>query len=163
VVNTTYQLCRWADVLYACDGDWWERYIPDVLSTFDGELWTQDFGASEKYGLHRIDGNKADGLGRDKVHYGANSGYQAINLAYLFGAKKMILLGFDMKRGEDKKSHWHGDHPGSLNTSMPIHTWIKNFRKLAEDLREEKVEVVNASRETALECFNKINLEVALC
>jgi hypothetical protein len=150
-------------VLYACDGDWWERYIPDVLSTFDGELWTQDIVAAEKYGLHRIEGDKADGLGRNKVHYGANSGYQAMNLAYLFGAKKMILLGFDCKRGPNNESHHHGDHPGGLNKSMPLHTWIKNFRKLAEDLREENVAVINATRESALECFEKINLEVALC
>jgi len=113
--------------------------------------------------LNRIEGCKADGLGRDKIHYGANGGYQAINLAYLFGAKKIILLGFDMKLGEDKKSHWHGNHPGALNKDMPIKTWIKNFWKLAEDLKSENIEIINSTRDTALECFNKIKLEVALC
>jgi hypothetical protein len=156
-------LALWADVLYACDGDWWDRYIGDVLLRFKGELWTQDVPASSKYGLNRIDGDKAEGLGKNKVHYGSNSGYQAINLAYLFGAKKIILLGFDMKRGENKKSHWHGEHPGCLNKEMPIKTWLKNFPKLAEDLKIEGVEVINATRDTALECFNKVNLEEALC
>ena len=68
-----------------------------------------------------------------------------------------------MKRGKDKKSHWHGDHPKPLNKDMPIHTWIKNFNKLAEDLKTEQVEVINATRSTALECFKKDKLEVALC
>lgn len=131
--------------------------------TFNGELWTQDVPAALQYGLNRIDGDKADGLGKDKIHYGANSGYQAINLAYLFGARKIILLGFDMQRGENNKSHWHGDHPSHLNKDMPIKTWVKNFWKLAEDLKSEHVEVVNSTRSTALECFNKIKLEVALC
>ena len=126
-------------------------------------MWTQDYPASQKYGLYRIDGDKANGLGRGKVHYGANSGYQAINLAYLFGAKKIILLGLDCKRGENKKAHWHGDHPGPLNKDMPIKTWLKSFPKLAEDLKTEGVEVINATRDTALECFSKIQLEVALC
>jgi len=156
-------VASWSDVLYACDGEWWDRYIEDVLLRFKGELWTQDFPASEKYGLNRVEGDKAEGLGRDKVHYGANSGYQAINLAYLFGAKKIILLGLDMKRGPNKESHHHGDHPGPLNKDMPIKTWLKNFPKLAEDLKTEGVEVVNATRDTALECFKKVKLEDALC
>jgi len=46
---------------------------------------------------------------------------------------------------------------------MPIKTWLKNFPKLAEDLKAEGVEVINATRDTALECFNKMNLEEALC
>lgn len=104
-----------------------------------------------------------EGLGKGKVHYGANSGYQAINLAYLFGAKKIILLGFDCKRGPKNESHHHGDHPGPLNKDMPIHTWRKAFPQLSADLKAEGVEVVNATRDTALECFNKIKLEVALC
>ena len=130
---------------------------------FKGELWTQDISASLKYGLNKIEGMRGEGLGKDKVHYGANSGYQAINLAYLFGAKKIILLGFDMKRGENKKAHWHADHPGILNKDVPVKTWIKNFIRLAEDLKVEGVEVINATRDTALECFNKLNLEDALC
>ncbi len=68
-----------------------------------------------------------------------------------------------MKRGENKKSHWHGDHPGRINKDIPIRTWIKNFWKLAIDLKNENIEVINSTRDTALECFNKINLEEALC
>lgn len=103
------------------------------------------------------------GLGKNRLHTGANSGYQAINLAYLFGAKKIILLGFDMKRGPNGETHHHGNHPGVLNRSLPIHTWLKKFPKLAFDLKTEGVEVINSTRDTSLECFNKINLEVALC
>jgi hypothetical protein len=156
-------LALWADILYACDGEWWDRYIENVLLTFSGELWTQDVPAASKYGINRIEADGACGLGRDKIHYGANSGYQAINLAYLFGAKRVILLGFDMRRSDDRKSHWHGDHPGPLNKDMPIKAWVKNFWKLAEDLKGENVEVINSTRDTALECFNKVKLEVALC
>lgn len=149
--------------MYACDGDWWDENIGEVLSKFEGELWTQDFNASEKFGLNRIEGESEKGLGKDKIHFGANSGYQMVNLAYLFGAKKIILLGFDMKRGENKKSHWHGDHPGALNKSMPINKWIQNFNPLASDLKAEGVTVINATRDSDLECFERQKLEVALC
>lgn len=153
----------WADVLYACDGDWWDKYIPDVLLKFKGELWTQDVFSRSKYGINVVDACKADGLGKNKIHYGANSGYQAINLAYLFGAKKIILLGFDCKRGPNNESHHHGDHPGSLNREMPIKTWQQNFPILAKDLNDEGVEVLNSTRDTSLECFKRITLEDALC
>jgi len=46
---------------------------------------------------------------------------------------------------------------------MPIKTWLKKFPKLAEDLKTEGIEVINSTRNTALECFNKINLKEALC
>ena len=68
-----------------------------------------------------------------------------------------------MKRGKDKIAHWHGEHPGCLKKEMPIKTWLKNFPKLAEDLKGEGVEVINSTRDTALECFNRIDLEEALC
>ncbi len=156
-------MALWSDILYACDGEWWDKYIEDVLLKFKGELWTQDVPAAEKYGLIKVDGEYAKGLGKDKIHYGANGGYQAINLAYLLGAKKIILLGFDMKRGKGNKSHWHGDHPGNLNKEMPMKTWLDNFPKLADDLKVEGVEVINATRDTALECFKKVKIEDVLC
>ena len=126
-------------------------------------MWTQDFPASEKYGINRINGSNAVGLGKDKVHYGANGGYQAINLAYLFGAKKIILLGFDHKRGADGKSHHHGDHPAKINKDMPFKTWLSNSYRLAEDLEKEGIEVINSTRDTALNCFPLVKLEAALC
>lgn len=150
-------------MLYACDGDWWGHYIKEVREKFSGELWTQDEDAAPAHRLNRVSGDGREGLGRNWViHFGSNSGYQLINLVYHFGARKIILLGFDMQR-TDGKSHHHGDHPGKLNRSLPFHTWKKKFNRLAQDLREQSVEVINATRETALDCFPKMSLEEALC
>jgi hypothetical protein len=102
------------------------------------------------------------GLGKDHIHGGGNGGYQTINLVYLFGAVKIILFGFDMQL-TGKKSHWHGDHPGDLNRDLPVKTFQKNFPALAQDLKAEGVEVINATRETALECFPRMGIEEALC
>jgi hypothetical protein len=115
-----------------------------------------------KYGLNYIRLEPLKGLGRDKIHGGGNGGYQTINLAYLFGALRIILLGFDMKFSGNK-SHWHGDHPGVLNRDVPVKTFLQNFPALADDLKDEGVEVINATRETALECFPRMGLEEALC
>lgn len=63
----------------------------------------------------------------------------------------------------DKKKHWHGDHPNGLNRDLPVNTFAKNFPALAADLVAEGVEVINATRETALECFPRMGIEEALC
>ena len=128
---------------------------------FKGELWTQDRRASLEHGLFYISGEGNKGLGKDKIHHGSNSGYQAINLAYLFGAVKIVLLGFDMQR-TGGLSHWHGNHPAAINRDLPVTTFLKKFPDLARDLEAEGVEVINATRETALECFKKVDLEEAL-
>lgn len=148
--------------MYACDGDWWDQHIREVKAGFKGELWTQDKRASVDYGLLHIDGDNKPGLGRDQIHFGGNSGYQAINLAYLFGAVEIVLLGFDMQR-TGGMSHWHGDHPAAINRDLPLNGFLKRFQPLAVDLEREGIKVINATRETALECFPKMNLEDALC
>ena len=102
------------------------------------------------------------GLGLEVVYTGGNSGYQALNLVYLFGATQIILLGYDMKTNHNK-SHWHGDHPGSLNRHSNYTNWIDRFKDLARDLQEENIKVINATRETALTCFDRMTLEEALC
>lgn len=156
-------LAPWADCLYACDGEWWDKYIVEVRDRFKGELWTQDEAAAKRYGLHRVSGADKPGLGKNGlIHFGGNSGHQMINLAYLFGAARIILLGFDMQR-TDGKSHHHGDHPGNLNKSLPFHTWMKKFPLIASDLKAEGVEVINCTRKTALNCFEKRSLEEVLC
>ena len=128
---------------------------------FKGELWTQDKRASLEHGLFYVHGEGKLGLGKDKIHFGGNSGYQAVNLAYLFGAVRIVLLGFDMKYS-GKLIHWHGNHPAAINRDCPVRSFLKNFPALAQDLKAEGVEVINATRDTALECFTKIRLEDAI-
>lgn len=153
-------------MLYACDGEWWEIYHQQVCENFPGEKWTNNQGTAaklvSKYGINCIEAEFEPGLGKQKLHLGGNSGYQAVNLAYLMGAEKIILLGFDMQR-TDGKEHWHGRHVNGLNRCSPYKTFVKNFDALAADLKQEGIPVLNATRQTALNCFNKVTLEEALC
>lgn len=56
-------------------------------------------------------------------------------------------------------SHWHGNHEGRLHKPVPTWDWLKRFAALASDLQAEGVEVVNLTRETALECFKRGDIE----
>lgn len=95
------------------------------------------------------------------IHTGSNSGFQALNLAILAGASRILLLGYDMQP-TDGKSHWFGDHPGSLNRTSPYAVFRKAFDDAANQIARLGVEVVNCSRETSLTCFKRAALSDAL-
>lgn len=97
-----------------------------------------------------------------RIHTGLNSGYQAIGLAFMWGAARIVLLGYDMQRGPDGKSHHHGDHEGGLPNLGTMHEWSRRMVQLAIDLSVQGVEVVNCSRRTALKCFECRPIEEAL-
>jgi hypothetical protein len=163
VVNNTWQMIPTAEVLYASDGPWWDRFLPQVRREYKGECWTRSRFHAHRDKLHFVQCSDEPGLTTKPgfVFSGSNSGYQAVNLAYLFGAKEILLVGYDMQRTYGM-SHWHGDHHGGLSQQMPMETWVIKFEQLAKDLRERGVRVVNCSIETALTCFDREDLESCL-
>lgn len=161
-VNCTHLLVPWADAMYAGDGQWWDRYHVEV-EDFRGEKWTWSEHAALRYRLNRVRRAEGQGLCRKRleVHSGGNSGYQAVNLAFHFGARRMVLLGFDMHRNAG--GHWHGEHDGMLSAPanhLPV--WRQAFGRMAFDLRAEGVQVINATEGTALDCFPRMPLAEAL-
>lgn len=162
-MNTTFRAAPWADALYACDLAWWDRHIDEVRQSFAGESWTQTPEAARRHGLRFIEGRPGRGLSKERgvIHQGGNSGYQAIGLAVDQGAERIVLLGYDMQK-TGGQSHWFGDHPQGLNKNSPYAMWVPKFDSLAADLRDEGVEVINATRETALRCFPRMPIEECL-
>ena len=95
------------------------------------------------------------------MHQGGNSGYQAINLAYLWGATAIVLLGLDCSPSKDGKAHWFGQHGPGLTQRQPFDLWQAKFPRLAQDLKDDGVRVINCSRQTALTCFDRLPLKDA--
>lgn len=141
----------------------WETYADEIFPTFRGECWSVSEQAQKKYGTYWIRHSRDSGFNAspDTINGGGNSGYQAIHLAATFGAKKIVLLGFDMQRTGGKE-HWHGKHKGRLPNGQGFAGWMKQMRPLAADLANMGIEVVNCSRETALRCFPRAALKDTL-
>lgn len=160
VVNNGYLLAPWADVLYACDGAWWDLHIKNVRKIFKGELWTIDHRASTEYRINAIGVLNSAVFSNhpDAIVTGCNSGFQALNLAVIQGARKVILLGYDMKLGVNNRRHWHGDHPKPLlqTNKGEYERWIKHYEKASSLI---PVPVINCTRDTNLNCFPKEELE----
>lgn len=88
-----------------------------------------------------------------------NSGAGCISLALFGDAARVIMLGFDCQH-TGGQAHWHGNHPRGLANAKQIDRWPKLFEQLKNDHPE--AEIFNASRETALTCFERVALEDVL-
>jgi hypothetical protein len=170
-VNDAYRLLPFAQVLYACDSAWWNVHkgCPD----FQGEKWSSHgaagrirhndkSAAASRYGLKLIEGRDGDGFSfeHDVIHYGSNSGFQAINLALLMGARRIILVGFDMRIANGQR-HFFGDHPAGLRNTSNYQNFIRAFDRAATMLPPE-VEILNATPGSALRCFPNMSFITAL-
>jgi hypothetical protein len=100
----------------------------------------------------------------DTINCGSNGGYMQIGLAYLFGARRFLLVGYDMQRAPDGRGHWFGDHPGKLANNSPYATFLKRYEPLALDMRYAGCEVINCAPAgmSALQCFPCGNLDEEL-
>lgn len=118
------------------------------------------------WGVKRVEVNKtADKLLIDffgTIGWGGNSGFGALNLAVQFGAKRIILVGFDMRL--DRGVHWHGLHPGGLHNpnARNVERWRRVVDEAAPMLKALGVEVLNASPISALRAYPKVPFEEAI-
>lgn len=162
-INDAYLRLPNADVLYACDGAWWTMHFDRVHSIgVKSELWTQHAKTAEKHRINHVPGLRGTGLCRNRfaIHTGGNSGYQAIGLAHLFGARTILLVGYDMQR-TGGKAHFFGDHPEKLGQGNPA-TMAHYFPALGEELKAEGIDVINCTTQTALTCFRRALLSDTL-
>jgi hypothetical protein len=183
-INDAYLWAPWADVHYAADVRWhrWQDQgvaKPDLgLTAGQARAAWSEF-AGEKCSIENSTGHVDD----DAVHLlrnahgavngfglsldpralvtGRNSGFQALNLAVLAGAKTIILLGFDGKQGADGRAHWFGEHPEP--TPAAAFAIYRQAMSAAEnDLEVAGVRVLNCSPGSAIDTFPKVLLEDAL-
>lgn len=173
-VNDAIYPCWWADWHHFCDEKWprWHVHAlkaPAIKTSLAHEL-------PSGWNVHRLFDADDRGAGpggkgkRDRggffpkpygVRTGGNGAYQAIGIAIHAGAKRILLLGVDMKRGEKDEAHWFGEHPDKVvtNYGVAMAPW---FPSLVEPLAEMGIEVINCSLESALTCFPKARLEDVL-
>jgi len=166
VIKENYIIAPWADVLYAADGDWWDRYHDQVrhggLPGFAGEKWTVNHEAHLKYDLNYVQPKNPLVWSTNPAHVatGGNSGFQAMNLAVLQGAERVILLGYDYGYCErtQGKHWWEEEHPRDSRFSN-YKKWLEYMDKAAPVI---PVPVLNATPTSAITCFPKVNLRDVL-
>lgn len=162
-VNNCYAKIAFPDAVYACDYMWWKlNHMKVKQNIHRGRLWTQDRAAAEQFQINHIQWEGKDGLGKRGLRVNGNSGAGAINLAYHFGARRILLIGMDMKPGPNGEKHWHPDHPKPMVQGQQFEEWRHKMGVLAKDLAAEGVTVINCTPGSALACFSMGDLEQEL-
>ncbi len=159
---------------YFCDAKWWRgqmdanRRTQDGVHSFHDAIYKLNwFSGSSDFLDHpqvhalRLTGQSGHEDAPDGLRHGSNSGYQAIELAVKLGAKRIVLLGYDMKV-DGGRSHWHDEPRQRDFADVAARSMLPHFASLVEPLKALGVEVVNATPGSAIECFPKASLEDAL-
>jgi hypothetical protein len=131
-VSNAYQLAPWAQFVAASDAAWWRKY-PEAMKF------------PERYAMAPV-----GGVERVWSKFGApcNSGVLALEVVKMKGAKRVILLGFDM-RGD----HFFGRYTNGLTNTSPDRrrAHLRQYEAWAKANRD--IEVLNATTGSALTCF----------
>jgi hypothetical protein len=142
-----FKFAPWADAMFAMDRAWWRMYLKDVSAKFTGARYTSS---------KNVRGSVTVDLGG-----AGNSGSAAIRLAAYLGANRVVLIGYDCKKGSDGRVHFHGDHPKGLGNAGSMPRWLAHYKSTADYLAP--LNIINASRDTALTLWPRMSLEQALC
>lgn len=170
-VNDAVYPLWFADIVYAADASWWDEHRG--LPGYRGEKWSSHghlahnnkLPAAERYGLYLIRGEDGERFSANPsvIHYGENSGFQAINIAChaVEWDGLVILVGFDMKMTGGRR-HFFGDHPAGLrSTQQGYNRWPGLMAKAAAAM-PKTMRIVNCTPESALDCFPFMPLDAAL-
>lgn len=103
-----------------------------------------------------------DGLHKEAVGFGANSGCSAANLALIMGAKRVFLLGMDC-RDNQGQTHWDGRHHNSKNTQDVYRAFLNGWGAIASALPKvfPDRQIINATPGSAIGCFPRCTYEEA--
>lgn len=159
VINSTWRLAPWADILYFCDANWWYADGPKQHE-FPGQWVIGKAQGGELSGAFPANVVPQDMMIWDgeRIGGGGGSGFQVLNLLAVWGVARVIYLGLDCTWS--KQVHWHGPHKNGRPNPKEgtIARWRLAFERNAPDVARRGVEVFNASRQTSLACFPRVNL-----
>lgn len=164
-INDSGKYVPFADAWFTLDP--WGLHGPQLPGPrFKGQLYA---GVPEDYGTpaakarnHRIDAptdihylkrTHAEGLSEklDTIHTG-NSGFGAVNLAFLLGAKHILMLGIDGDRGyfyDPRKITRELKHlPGMFEKCLP-------------QIKDHGLKIFNGSPQSKITCFTRYEPDYA--
>jgi hypothetical protein len=179
-VNDAYLVAPWADACYFADASWWrrqekgfERFWPWVRfdaaalraahAGFAGQwISMRELDAIRDPRVHLMEHAGNGGLSptRYGVCTGANSGFQALNLALLSGGNPVLLVAYDM-RLDGRRTHSHNGHPRNSSEGQ-LRDWAVLFGSLSGAVAALGVRVLNCTPGSRITAFPMVPLAEAL-
>lgn len=151
----------WLDIWYAADKRFWQHYrknspalrVCAEYQAVDEGLADQLLDISNQRAAeaftpwHSLRGGGA-----------AHSGFQALQMALSFRARRVVLVGYDCKaRGQ--LTNYFGRKCRALDATSAYAAWIQGYQQM---VIPEWAEVVNATPGSAIQAFPHVELDEAL-
>ena len=86
------------------------------------------------------------------LYHGNNTGYVALQLAYVLGCNPIYLLGYDASQ-INGKSHYHDGYPHMRQSPQVSASFAKGIEDLAPGLKKAGRRVINLNPNSAIKCF----------
>jgi hypothetical protein len=151
-INKAFLYYKNADVLYWTDNRFYTWFQKEI-DLFKGiKVTNKNTPLKDDVTNLRDTGKIGLETKPDSIRHGNNSGYAAINLAFLMGAKTIILLGFDMGILHGQ-SHFHKGYNIKANPNIYKNNMIPFFNTLVDPLKEHNVKIWNTNKNSNLKCF----------
>jgi hypothetical protein len=144
VVNTSFQICPFADYLFAMDTRWL-RINTDAIKKFSGTIVTVS-NTFKMVGLKRLKKAPPPGLShkRNCVTGRRTSVQGAINLAVHLGVARIILVGVDCQPSKEGETHWHKPHKWPQKEDC-FDAQYDDLKSTVTPLEKLGIEVINVS------------------
>lgn len=178
-INVAYLIGDWMDMVFFGDNKFFLAHR-ERLATWPGlKVSCHSSTAKIDWVKHlERDTTHPRGISPDprKISWNCNSGASAVSVAANAGAKRIILLGFDMTINGNGNRHWHnlyhstvpvppnargrGGLPRAVH--LPFDRHLRGFPDMARDAKLRGIEILNVCPESAITVFPKITLEDVL-
>jgi hypothetical protein len=168
-INVAYLIGDWIDILFYGDVGFFLKH-QEGLAKFPGIKASCHPSAAKiswvKYLPRDSKHNKGISDNPKMTSWNGNSGAAAISVAANAGAKRIILLGFDMKLSDSKVQHWHNVYKRNWNdpnrkkpVHLPFDRHLRGFDQIAKDAKRRGIEILNCCPDSAIKEFPKCNLK----
>jgi len=171
-VNIAFMIGNWIEVMFFGDGGFFLKYRQEIAQypglkigcspKINSRRYTHD---GIKYLSHDRDHPRGISSDSGMVSWNKNSGSAAISVAANMGARRIILVGFDMQSASDHSQHWHnmyGHSPGQIPNKphkLPFGRHLLGFPQIAKDAKKRGIEIINASPESKIEEFRRVKVK----
>lgn len=93
------------------------------------------------------------------IRSGNNSAYAAMHVVAHQNPARIVLFGVDMQHGPGGETHWHSGH-GIVHEEYTLTEKMRPlFAGLVKPLAHRGIEVINASPESALNCWPRCSID----
>lgn len=172
--NDSYKHCK-CDATISCDFNWLTRRAPEFPSAPCPVFGVIPEDSDYNFKFENIpnlgylkskDRGKVARLSDDPAYIsnGLNSGFSALNYAYLKRPAKIFLLGLDFSMGVDGATHFHEGYSwhSEYNTIRLYKSWAAIIDSVAKQLADADIEVYNCSPTKSLKAYKYVPYQEAL-